>query len=267
MQTLSKSLDIGADVSKDEIAFASAEAAFSRRKVPNRRTELKAFLKTIPGGSRIGMESTGIYHELLAEMAYKLGFMVFVLNLKDVHHYAKGVGLRGKTDRVDADLIARMVSREHVRLNAWVPPTPEQRQIDRLLKRRAKVSGIRVALNQSIKGLTGFGADLKTLNERLDRLVKRMDDRVESLIEANKDRKEQYARLSKIAGLGGVVVRSSVLNTLERVPLRSADAFIAFLPAWIHDPMSLATTSADDVCRNAARLNCVVCCISPPWRQ
>jgi Transposase IS116/IS110/IS902 family len=51
---------------------------------------------------------------------------------------------------------------------------------------------------------------------------------VKALIEANKDRKQQYARLRKIAGLGGVVVRSSVLNTLERVPLHSADAFIAF---------------------------------------
>jgi transposase len=106
--------------------------------------------------------------------------------------------------------------------------TPEQRQIDRLLKRRAKVSRIRVALNQSLKDLTGFSADLKTVNERLDQFVKRMDAQVKALIEANQDRKQQYTRLRKIAGLGGVVVRSSVLNTLERVPLHSADAFIAF---------------------------------------
>jgi len=228
MQIPSKALDIGADVGKAEIAFASAKGSFSRRKVPNQRTELKAFLKTLPAGSRIGMESTGIYHELLAELAYKLGFVVFVLNPKDVRHYAKGVGLRGKTDRVDADLIARMIAREHENLHPWIPPTPEQRQIDRLLTRRAKVSRIQIALNQSIKGLTGFGADLKMVNERLDRLVKCIDEKVKALIEANTDRRQQYARLSKIAGLGGVVVRSSVLNTLERVPLRSADAFIAF---------------------------------------
>ncbi len=228
MQTLSKALDIGADVGKDEIVFASAEGGFSRRKVSNQRTELKAFLKTLPAGSRIGMESTGIYHELLAEMAHKLGFVVFVLNPKDVRHYAMGVGLRGKTDRVDADLIARMIAREHEKLNAWIPPTPEQRQIDRLLKRRAKVNGIRVALNLSLKGVTGLGADLKAINERLDRLVKRIDDKVKALIEADADRKQHSARLSKIAGLGGIVVRSSVLNTLERIPLRSADAFIAF---------------------------------------
>jgi transposase len=128
-----------------------------------------------------------------------------VLNPKDVRHYAKGVGLRGKTDRVDAELIARMVAREHEKLHRWIPLTSEQ-----------------------LKDLSGFGADLKTVDERLDRLVKRIDAKVKALIEANKDRKQQYARLRKIAGLGGVVVRSSVLNTLERVPLHSADAFIAF---------------------------------------
>jgi transposase len=228
MQIQSTALDIGADVGKDEIAFASAEGGFSRRKVPNQRTELKAFLKTLPAGSRIGMESTGIYHELLAELAYKFSLVVFVLNPKDVRHYAKGVGLRGKTDRVDADLIARMINREHENLHPWIPPTPEQRQIGQLLARRAKISHIQAALNQSIKGLAGFGADLKMVNERLDRFVKHIDDKVKALIEADADRRQQYARLRKIAGLGGVVVRSSVLNTLERVPLRSADAFIAF---------------------------------------
>ena len=228
MQTPSIALDIGADVGKDEIVIACAEGAFSRRKVRNCRTELKAFLKNLPAGSRIGMESTGIYHELLAETAYKLGFVIFVLNPKDVRHYAMGVGLRGKTDRVDAELIARMIAREHEKLNRWIPPTPEQRQIDRLLKRRAKVNRIQVALNQSIKGVTGLGTDLKAINERLNRLVKRIDDKVKTLIEADEDRKQHYARLRKIAGLGGVVVGTSVLNTLEHIPLRSADAFIAF---------------------------------------
>ena len=45
---------------------------------------------------------------------------------------------------------------------------------------------LQVALNQSIKGVTGLGADLKAINERLNRLVKRIDDKVKTLIEASK---------------------------------------------------------------------------------
>ena len=48
-------------------------------------------------------------------------FLVFLLNPKDTRHYAKAVGLRGKTDRVDAELIARMIAHEHTKLHALDP--------------------------------------------------------------------------------------------------------------------------------------------------
>jgi transposase len=124
MQTPSVLLNIGADVAKDEIVVACSEGSFPVRKIANQRAAVATFLKGLPAGSCIRMESTGIYHELLAEAAPKLGFVVFVLNPKDARHYAKGVGLRGKTDRVDAELIAH----EHTKLHAWIPPTPEQRR-------------------------------------------------------------------------------------------------------------------------------------------
>lgn len=145
MQTQSEVLNIGADVAKDEIVVACSEGSFPVRKIANQRAAVTAFLMDLPAGSRIGLESTGIYHELLAEAAHKLGFIVFVLNPKDARHYAKGVGLRGKTDRVDAELIARMIAHEHTKLHVWIPPTPEQREMGRLLKRRAKLSSLRQA--------------------------------------------------------------------------------------------------------------------------
>jgi transposase len=227
MQTSPVALHIGADVGKDEIVVACAEGRFAPRKIGNRRAALLTFLKSLPAGSRIGMESTASYHELLAELAHKLGFVVFVLNPKDTRHYARAMGLRGKTDRVDAQLIARMIAHEYERLHSWIPPTPEQRQITRLLKRRAKLSRIRAALTQSLTSLKGFGAELKALRERLDQLLARIDIEIKTLIEANADRKQDYARLCKIPAVGPIV-GGSMLNTLERLPLGRADAFVAF---------------------------------------
>jgi transposase len=227
MQTPSEVLNIGADVAKDEIVVARSEGSFPVRKIANQRAAVTAFLKGLPQGSRIGLESTGIYHELLAEAAHKLGFVVFVLNPKDAHHYAKGVGLRGKTDRVDAELLARMIAHEHTKLHAWIPPTPEQREIDRLLKRRAKLSSLRQALAMSLKGLDGFAADLKTLRARFDQVIARIDQRIKILVEASPDRKQHVTHLRTIYGVGPVV-SAALVNTLERVPLNSADAFVAF---------------------------------------
>lgn len=42
----------------------------------------------------------------MAELAHQRGFVVYVLDPKDVRHYAKGIGQRGKTDRVNAQLIS-----------------------------------------------------------------------------------------------------------------------------------------------------------------
>lgn len=227
MQTPSVMLNLGADVGKDEIAMACAEESFFPRSIANRRAEIQAWLKTLPAGSRIGMESTGSYHELLAELAHQLGFVVYVLNPKDTRHYAKAMGLRGKTDRVDAKLIARLIAREHETFHPWNMPTPEQRQIERMIKRRAKVSSIRAALSQSLKGLKGFAAELKALRQRLDKLLARIDAKIKALIEADDNRKQDYARLRKIPGVGSVV-GGSLVNTLERVPFKRADAFVAF---------------------------------------
>jgi transposase len=227
MQTPAVVLNIGADVAKDEIVAACSEGSFPVRKVPNQRAAVLAFLKGLPAGSRIGVESTGSYHELFAEVAHQLGFLVFLLNPKDTRHYAKAVGLRGKTDRVDAELIARMIAHEHTKLHAWIPPTPQQREIDRLIKRRAALISLREAVEMSLHELDGFDADLKSLRTRFNQLIARLDLRVKALVEASPERKQNFTRLCTINGVGPVV-GTALVNTLERVPLKSADAFVAF---------------------------------------
>ncbi|MFN7219283.1 MAG: IS110 family transposase, partial [Burkholderiales bacterium] len=214
-------------VAKDEVVFACADASFAVRGVKNQRADLLAFLKNLPAGSRIGLESTGIYHELLANLAYKLGFVVYVLNPKDARNYAKAIGLRGKTDRVDSEMLARMISREYEKLHAWVPPTPEQREIGQLLNRRAKLSSLRQSLGQTLTGVDGFNADLKSMRKRFDQLLARIDARVKELNELDPKRKEHVQHMLTLDGVGKVVA-PSLVNALERLPLKSADAFVAF---------------------------------------
>jgi transposase len=182
MQTPSAVLNIGVDIAKDTIVVACFEGSFPVREVANQRTAVLAFLKGLPAGSRIGVESTGTYHELFADAAHQLGLLVFLLNPKDTRHYAKAVGLRGKTDRVDAELIARMIAHEHAKLHAWIPSTPQQREIDRLIKRRATLISLREAVAMSLHELDGFAADLKTLRTRFNQLIARIDLRVKTLI-------------------------------------------------------------------------------------
>ena len=221
-------LHIGADVAKDEIVVACEEEAFAPRSLVNERDALLVWLKTLPAGSCIGMEATGRYHRLLASVAFELGLAVYVLNPRDCRHYAKGVGLRGNTDRVDARLIARIVAREAGRLRRWAPPSAQQQELDQLLRRRASVSRMRAALVQSLEDLTGFGPERqRPLLQQLAALIACFARRIKTLIEASAERLAAYRRLLGICGVGPVVA-AALLNVLERMAFARADAFIAF---------------------------------------
>ena len=75
--------------------------------------------------------------------------------------------------------------------------------------------------------MDGFAADLKALRTRFNQLIARIDLRVKALVEADPERKQNFARLCTITGVGPVI-GTALVNTLERRPMNSADAFVAF---------------------------------------
>ena len=224
---MESALNIGVDVSKDTVVVACAQGSFRARSVPNRRRELRSWLQSLPAGSRIGVESTGEYHELLAQLACARGLTVFVLNPRDLRHYARAVGLRAKTDRVDAQLIARYVANEHTKLIAWIAPSAEQRQIQRLLARRAQISRSRAALCQSLRGDRALAMQLRALKRQFDAVFVKLDAKLAKLVAASPQRQSSYARITTIHGFGPLL--GAYLSTLfERIDFRNANAFIAF---------------------------------------
>lgn len=220
-------LDIGVDVAKDTVVVACASRAFAPCTVKNARAALLAFLRGLPPGSRIGLEATGSYHELFAHLAVKAEFAVFLLNPRDTRRYAEGVGCRAKTDRVDAALIARLIEREHDKLLRYSPPTPEQRMLDRLLRRRRTLATAKGSVRQSLAGLTGLQAELDGLLERIDRLIALIDRRMATLIARDAQRADAWVRLQTIVGVGPLV-GAGLTSALARIPFKTADAFAAF---------------------------------------
>ncbi|MDT4288462.1 transposase [Methylomonas sp. MO1] len=98
---------IGIDVAKDELVIDSEQGLLT---LANTAEAINAWLKTLPTGSYIGLEATSDYHQLMAEQAVLMGMVVYVLNPRDMRHYALGLGRRGKTDRVDAQMIRRFIT-------------------------------------------------------------------------------------------------------------------------------------------------------------
>jgi transposase len=219
-------LNIGADVSKAKIDICVQHSG-ARLCLPNTRVGLSKWLDSLPRDSRIGMEASGEYHELLAELAHAKGFEVFVLNPRVIRHYAHSLGLRAKTDRVDAGVIARYVAKEHARLHRFKPLSGEQREMLQLIRRRAKLNTMRQAARASFKGVAGLRRQLNALLGSLDQLTRAIDARLALLTRACPQRQQAAKALRGIDGVGPLV-STALLCSLERIDFACADAFVAY---------------------------------------
>lgn len=219
--------NIGVDVAKDAVVVACATQSFPVHSIANQRASLLVWLKSLPAGSRIGLESTGGYHELLADLAHAQGHTVFLLNPLDTRYYAKAMGNRAKTDRVDAALIARLIEQEHTHLRPYTPPTANQRRLDQLIRRRAKIVRIKNSLKLTMLNLSGFATELKAVLCKLDALIARINAAMSAIAACSQEHVEAQQHLQTIVGVGPVV-GMALTNTLGRVPFHNADAFVAF---------------------------------------
>lgn len=224
---MQSALFIGVDVAKDNIVVACSQATFAPRTVPNKPTALKAFLRTLPAQSGIAMEATGSYHQCLADLAHQLGLRVYVLNPRDLYHYAKGVGLRAKTDRVDAVLIARFLANEGARLRPYQPATAAQRKVDQLLRRRAKLVSLKTAVQLACADTPSIRRETASLLKGFVALLEKIDRQLAELQQAMPERARELKRLQSIPGVGPLTA-CWLANLMDRVKFRNSDALVAF---------------------------------------
>src|SRR5678810_1455220 len=89
------------------------------------------------------LEATGAYGEALAFYLHEQGHLVSIVNPAAVKAFAASCLSRTKTDRVDAELIARFCLAQQP--PAWEPARPEVRELQALVRRLASLIEMRVA--------------------------------------------------------------------------------------------------------------------------
>lgn len=216
----------GVDVAKDEVVVARHGQAASAC-VANSARALRDWLKTLPSGAHIGLESTGGYHDLLARLAHQAGFRLYVLNPRDVRHYGQALGRRAKTDRVDALLLARYVAHEHSGLHRWQPPTPEQQHLGQLLKRRAVLVRAQGAMRQTLKHVAGVKAESRSALAGMERLLEAIDAQIEQALALQESVSNSARHVRSVPGIG-LLTGAALVNLFCRLPGARADAIVAF---------------------------------------
>jgi transposase len=217
-----------ADVSKRELVIAVYPGEVGVKRIANQEAVISAWLDTLPAGSVIAMEATGTYHRRLADLAHGRGFVVYVVNPRNVYYYVRGMGARGKTDPSDAKLLARYVAHERAHLHSYVPPSALCERLTTLLERRAVLVRTRQALTQSLADLPALAGEKRNLFEAVAALLCGIDQELAALTSSDASTAKLVTRLKTISGVGPLVA-SLLCALFKRFAFRHADALIAYL--------------------------------------
>lgn len=217
---------MGVDVASTHLDIAVYGQAKVER-IDNDEGAIRNWLQSVPAGALLALESTGRYHLLMTRLAHAHGVRVFVLNPRDVKHYARGVGQRGKTDRLDAQLLARYIAHEHAELHCWQPPGAAVQRLDELLRHRAVVVRHRMALRQSLVHDITMAELLASLLKSMDAALQTLDKQIKAAALDLPQGKEQLACITSIPGVG-LLSGAALLRLFHRLGPVGADSVIAF---------------------------------------
>lgn len=220
-------LFIGVDVASQHLDIC-VHGHSAVRRLANTQAAIDPWLATLPAGAHLAMESTGRYHQLLAERAHAAGLRVYVLNPRDVRAYANGLGQRGKTDRLDAQVLARYVAREHAELRAWQPLPEHIQQIQQLLCRRAGAVQKHQALRMSLGDVPQLASALEAVDNAFAAVLKSIDALLNKALKAVPQLQGALRSLLSVPGIGSLNA-AALLSVFERLQRSSADAAIALL--------------------------------------
>ena len=219
-------ITLGIDVSKQYLDVYSDDPSTARQ-IANNAEDIGRFLSTLNGPVVLAVEATNIFHEALVEVAQKRGCTVYLVDGQKISRYRDAVGVRAKTDALDAQLIHRYLTSERRHLRPLPPQNLEQVRLWRLLKRRAKVVSLRSQVNLSLRDIALDVPEVHEMLAGIDRLIKRLTrlavERARSAGWA-----ETQARLRTIPGVGEL--NALALQVLfNRGEFSRVDRFIAFL--------------------------------------
>ena len=221
-----KQVVYGVDVSKATLECAMYDAP-STSSVPNTPEGIGAWLSSLPAQSTIAMEATGAHHQILAAMAAAAGMRVFILNPRALKHYAVGIGVRAKTDPVDAQLIARYAMHEQNKLIQWQPAPVELDRLSQLLQRRDRLANARKSIGQSLAGVPMLKGQRQTLLASIKRMIQNVELLMRQELARTAQLLQLHRRLSSIVGVG-FVTACQLVACLTRFNFKRIDSFIAY---------------------------------------
>lgn len=155
-----------------------------------------------PGEVLVVLESTGGYELELYLGLIELGHHVARVNAKRPRDFAKACGRFAKTDRIDAEILARYG--EAIRPRPTVDESPIRRKIRAFVDRRRQLVQLKCEEEHRLETLREplIRRDVQRLVAHLERAIKRLDAQIVKHIDEDPETARRVEQLASVPGVG-----------------------------------------------------------------
>ena len=180
------------------------------------------------------LEATGPYHETAAESLAEAGCRVFVVNPARTRDFAKSLGHKTKTDRVDAAVLARYGLERHAELKPWTVQPPQYRTLRALQSRQQALETDVQRERNRLEKLQAVRSEAFVV-ESVRRTIAHLESELECLNHAIETHVQSHPELARDRGLlqsirgVGPVVSTLLLPVLQPGRFEKAPQAAAYL--------------------------------------
>lgn len=177
---------------------------------------VKAFIEWVVGNdvTMVVMEATGGYESRISRKLKQRGVESYVVNPAQVRHFAQGLGKQAKTDRIDAEVIARFG--QVVPLRKAGDPNEVELQLKDLTKRREELQHMSVAEHNRLTLAEGKRAkSIKRIIKTLISEIEAIDEEMKRVVKQSESTMGKIQTLTQHKGIGFITAVSLVSNLPE----------------------------------------------------
>jgi len=180
------------------------------------------------------LEATGTYSEPLALLLVEAGHTVSLVNPAATKAFAQSRLSRTKTDRVDAELIARFTQAQEP--PAWTPLAVEVRELQALVRRVESLIEMRVMEENRLSSGITVDSVRQSVQEHLTYLnqeIKRTEELIRNHLSNHPGLKEQSQLLDSIPGIAqttAAILLAELTNVKQYSSARQVAAYAGLVP-------------------------------------
>ena len=234
-------MEVGIDISKlkFDVVFINQSAKSKHKTFLNNEdgfADFNQWLESLGAlSAHVCMEATGRYGEELASFLSANSIKVSVVNPARIKAFARSEGVRVKTDKVDAGVIARFCKSHNP--DAWLAPSTETQEIrdlyrclQDLIEDKQRCQNRMEKLANNRESFKTWGQMVKTYDERITHI----EQQIKTFIDSNDDLNQKDKLLESIKGIGF----KSIVALLSELPdvsvfknAKEAAAFAGLTPS------------------------------------